>query len=71
MTMPCPYCGKSCGTVEVLCEDKYGNKITRYLHYCPSCNALEFSPELDTSDMTPRELETGWELLTLDAVPNF
>jgi hypothetical protein len=68
--MPCPYCGKSCGTVEVECEDKYG-KIIRHLHYCPSCNALEIAPGDDTSELTPREIEKGWELLTSDSVADF
>ena len=71
MASVCPYCGKSCGTVEVESEDKDGNKIIRHLHYCPKCNALEIAPGDDTSELTPREIEKGWELLTADSVANF
>jgi len=71
MTMPCPYCGKSCDTVEVECEDKNGNKVVRHLHFCPSCNALEFDLDADTSEFTDRERETGWELIAKVNKPSF
>lgn len=67
----CPYCGKSCDTVGVETEDEHGNKIVHYLHFCPPCNALEIYPGDDTSELTEREKECGWELIAKVDAPNF
>ena len=69
--MPCPFCGKSCETVEVKSEQADGTWIIRHLHYCPSCNALELAEGEDTSELTPREIELGWELLSAVSSPSF
>lgn len=71
MTSVCPYCGRNCDTVGVETEDEHGNKIVRYLHFCPPCNALEIYPGDDTSELTEREKECGWELIAKVDAPNF
>ena len=64
-TATCPFCGAECGTIPVY--DAHDNIV--YMHFCPSCEALEIEPGFDVSQLKEHEHKDGWRLLGVCMIP--